>query len=245
MQIEPCDWTALADLYLAANSGGMLPGLAHNLNNCSHVLDLQLELLLNKMNAGPQPPDELEKRVRRIATASKDLQHILENIGQRLFFTQKDQVQVNMPFFLKWLIAHWKHDLFFKHKIETEIHVDDACPNLDLPPILLTLCLEEPLKNAIEACRDQDQDGTYGFAISCTCHGEGIRIMIAAPTGLAPAGDPFLPGASTKKGRLGMGLSLVRHFSTVAGWQASLTPQENGTKYVLDIPSIRTTANWA
>jgi signal transduction histidine kinase len=245
MQIEPRDWTALADLYLAANSGGMLPGLAHNLNNCSHVLDLQLELLLNKMCSGTQLPEELEKRVRRIATASKDLQHILENVGQRLFFTQKDQIQVNMPFFLKWLIAHWKHDLFFKHKVDTEIHVDEACPNLDLPPILLTLCLEEPLKNAIEACRDQDPDGTYDFTLSCTCQGEGIRVEIAAPAGLDPARDPFLPGTSTKEGRLGMGLSLVRHFSTIAGWQASLTPQGNGTRFALEISSIRTTAHWA
>jgi hypothetical protein len=243
MRIEPHQWVAFADLYLAANSGGFLPGMAHNLNNSCHVMDLQLELLNTKLNGtGPEFPPDLEKRIKRISSASKDHLHILENIGNRFFFTQKEQVQINPLSYLQWLIAHWRHDLFFKHRIEIELSIAPDCPNLDLPPYFLTLCLEEPLKNANEACFESNPNGTFNYTITCAKFREGIRFELSTPSPLTLAEDPFQPGAGTKSDRLGLGLSLVSHFSGLAGWRAMLTPREQGVLYTLEIPTVRSLA---
>jgi hypothetical protein len=240
MRSESPQWAALADLYLAANSGGSLPGLTHNLNNSSHVVDLQLELLQTKLSgsAAAFPPD-LEKRINRISSASKDLLHLLENIGHRFFFTQKEQVQINLQFYLQWLIAHWRNDLFFKHRVEMELTIEPDCPNLDLPPFLLTLCLEEPLKNANEACQGSDPDGNFVYGLDCAKYEEGIRFELSSPSRLTLSEDPFEPGTSTKPDRLGLGLALVRHFSTLAGWNATLTQRDEGVRFVLEIPNVR------
>jgi signal transduction histidine kinase len=240
MHIEPGQWAALTDLYLAANSGRCFPGMTHNLNNSSHVMDLQLELLQTKMgSSGTAPPPDLGKRIQQISSASKDLLRILENIGHRFLFTQKEKVQIEPQFFLQWLVAFWNHDLFFKHRVELELNMAPDCPTLDLPPFLLTLCLEEPLKNAIESCRKADPDSTSLFTLKCAEHGEGIRFQLLSPSRLTITEDPFLPGSSTKEGHLGLGLALVRHFSTLSGWNAELTQLEEGVLYSLEIPTVK------
>jgi hypothetical protein len=240
MRIESQQWIAFADLYLAANAGGVLPGMAHNLNNSSHVMDLQFELLHSKLQGtGPECPSDLEKRFKRISSASNDLLHILENIGHRFFFIQKEQVQINLQTYLKWLIAFWRHDLFFKHRVEIELSIAPDCPNLDLPPFLLTLCLEEPLKNANEACHESNPDGTHAYTLTCVKHLAGVRFELTSPSKLNLADDPFQPGVGTKPDRLGLGLSLVNHFSGLAGWKAILSPQEQGVLFTLEIPTVR------
>ncbi|MFP4070759.1 MAG: hypothetical protein ACLFTB_01805 [Desulfovibrionales bacterium] len=240
MNISPAQWDGLADLYLEATSGSFLPGIVHNLNNFGHVMDLQLELLQTKL---PQIQSgrfgDLDTRFQRIATASKDLLMVMETVGNRFFFTQKERVHINIEQYFDWLMSFWKNNLFFKHKIDLHFLLDQNCPNLNAVPFVLTLCIEEGLKNGIEACQEYSTENAT-LDIVVRPDKDAVRIGLTTPGSLKLDDDPFAPGTTTKPGRLGLGLSIAAHFAKKVHWDVTLDSHGSETVYTLRIPDCNT-----
>ncbi|MFW6324687.1 MAG: hypothetical protein ACOC0U_06435 [Desulfovibrionales bacterium] len=241
MKVDDLPWDGIRDLYLEANAGSILPGFIHNLNNSTHAVDLQLELLQTKIpriEAGSFP--EAAKKLSRIAQSSKDLLSLIDCVSNRFLFTQNDNLQIDLESYFPWFFSYWRNNLFYKHRIDVDFTLEPDCPNLDTPPFILTLCLEEAWKNAVEDCRLQNQEGHYRIGLTVQPFAQGVHIDLTSPTVLSADKDPFEAGFTTKQGRLGYGLPLIRHYADLAGWDVSLVPTPEGTVFCLQIPDKRT-----
>jgi signal transduction histidine kinase len=112
-------------------------------------------------------------------------------------------------------------------------------PTVNGDAALLRCSVRNVLANAIEAMpsggtlRLESRDGPNGR----------IEVLVAdSGPGLPPqlAESPFKPFRSTKPGRVGLGLSVVRRVLELHGGEAVLRPGGNGgTEVLLEIPAVR------
>lgn len=241
MNFSSEDWPQLIEHYAQANSGSFLPGLAHNLNNCGHIIDLQLELLWSKFPDSTANTEDLKKRLSRIESASKELLAQLECVSHRFVYLQKDNLQLDLATFFDWLARFWRNHLFFKHKITPNFTVSPGCPNLDLPPFLLTFALEEAIKNGIEMNQHRDADGPLVFKALAKPLKTGVVITLITPNH-SSSGQTSIEAQATppQAGCLGFGMSLVRHCAELVGWKVSTRAENSDFIFDLEIPSMKT-----
>jgi hypothetical protein len=247
MVINKHNWFALAKHYLQATAGELLSGTIHNINNHLHVLDMQVELLNNKMDSIQAGETQgLEKRLTRLSQASKGISDLIQETGKRQFYLQTESSQVDISEFLHWQYNFWGNNLFFKHHINLELDIASESPSsLQMPPCLLTFCIEQALKNALEACT-ADNAETLELRIAVQPYHSGLSITLFSPTELpqneeSSSLDPWEPGSSSKPGHLGLGLPLINHCAQAAGWECELScfaPKQ--TQFILSIPNLKT-----
>lgn len=243
MTITESQYPALARQYLFATAGTLLPGLVHNLNNYLQVLDMQLELI-NRKDQGNMGPagSNLSNSLDRLAKSVSGLSDQLQSTDTRTFYCSEEQTQINLDAYLQWLDSFWGNNLFFKHHIDFQIKVQPDIPSLEVPPFYLTLCLEEPLKNAVEALRETEPETSVAIRLEATAQGEGVLFKLISPGRIKEGIDPWQEGATTKATHMGYGLNLVAHFSEKLGWSSSLNQSDSETTYSLTVPSVRTLA---
>ena len=239
------NWYNWALFYLNSNFGNLLPGIAHNLQNTVHSYSMQLELWDQKLeqNALTETSD-ISKAVRRFHTTTNELSDFCDQLEQRIFYIQNNFTAVYLQDFINWQRAYWINNLFFKHYIDMSVMIDEKTPNiLEIPPIILTLIIEESLKNAIEGCFAIDPKGHFDIELKLSPFEQGLKIVIASPTKLQNSISPWEKGSSTKQFNFGMGLPLADYFARLAGWQCSLQEADDSTYFILEIPSLKFAVN--
>jgi hypothetical protein len=239
---SPDECIRLARTYAKANAGGLLPGVVHNLQNTVHATIMQLDLWKQHLELAPKPEQGvLQKTLSRLQAATQDQIRFCQDLEQRALFLREAETPVEVHLFCDWLRRFWINDLFFKHHIALDLEVAPEAPaTLNLPPLLLTLCLEEPLKNAIEECLLRDRQGQFAFSLQVHPCGSGALFSLHAETALPQDLDPWQEGATTKAGHLGLGLSLVGFVCSLVGWSCSLEEQGGQSVYSLKLPEART-----
>ncbi|MFN2267905.1 MAG: hypothetical protein ABR533_06480 [Desulfonatronovibrio sp.] len=144
MKLTSKRYMALAEMYLMDGLGRKVNGLIHNLNNQIHVVDMQMSMLVAKAgNTGDQPLAAFEGKLAKSAKGMSRIVKALQNNGQCSFYAQKEPAQINIADFLAWLMQFWENDLFFKHKVSSEVNVKEGSLNLLVSPFHLTVCLEQ------------------------------------------------------------------------------------------------------
>ena len=235
-------WVILGHQYLQATAGSFLSGVTHNLNNAVHIIDLQLELLQRKLSAHVDR-GQVESRLERMGQASHSMGDQLYHLRHRFFYTQVEATQIDFPQYLEWIDTFWNNNLFYKHNIQLEQEIAPEVPNLELPPFFLTLCMEEPLKNAVRACRTADLEKEHTLHLSVQPWRSGVRIILDSYEPLPESLELWDEGVSTYIGRQGLGLPLVKHLSRAIDWEVALYPSEQGgARFELCIPEMQTPA---
>ncbi len=235
------DWMNLARTYLFANAGRQLPGMTHNANNFCHVLEMQLELFQGKINRQPDmQAAELLPKCTRLSQAVGKLAEILRDNEQFSFFTDEAVTMIDVRQFMDWVDRFWTNNLFYKHKVVKDIVCPDTIPTLRLPPIILTLAVDESLKNAIEACKIKDPGGQHHMHMEFAPHEKGASFTLTSPTTFPDALNPWEEAATNKPDHLGLGLPMVKFFAHQAGWRVDLTTNGEETTFRLEIPEQRT-----
>jgi hypothetical protein len=232
------DWINLARMYARANGGGLLGGMVHNLQNTVHASIMQLELWNNQVEQGSDPDTGmLHKSLSRLQSTAQTQVQFCKDIEQRSFYLQEKEVPVHIPSFCHWLHRFWINNLFYKHHISLSISQDtDRIEHIILPPLLLTLCLEEPLKNSLEHCLGQDPKGSFQFNLQLSHGPETIVFTLTTETSLPTGIDPWQRGGTTKAGHLGLGLPLVGSLCEMSGWSCSLSGTKQSTRFSLELP---------
>ncbi|MFP4392976.1 MAG: hypothetical protein ACOC43_06085 [Desulfohalobiaceae bacterium] len=225
--------------YLSQNVGEMLPGLSHNLQNFVHTLKMQLELWEQRSRqAGDQMQAHTPKGLGRLQMTSQELGNFCQLMEQRSKYTALDKSPVDLEGFCCWLRDFWKNNLFFKHQVQLELYSDRISGlNLLLPPYALTMCLEEGLKNAIQACEQDNPEGDFQFKLQIEKNHQAVVLEFLAPSKLPPGLDPWERGSSNKKGHLGLGLFLVQYLCRTLNWSSSLVNHQDQSLFRLQIPS--------
>jgi signal transduction histidine kinase len=231
------EWRILARTYLAANAGRQLPGMTHNANNFCHVLEMQLELFQSKIQRDPAlAAGELAPKFSRLTQAVDKLTSMLKDNEQHTFYTEENPTLLDIPHFVAWLNRFWTCNMFFKHKLTKNIICPDDLPALHLPPFILTLSLDEALKNAIEACTDNDPQAHQEITLEITPHVRGAAFILISPSMLPKNLDPWAEGSTSKPNHLGLGLPMVKALAEEVGWSVYLTTEGETTTFRLEIP---------
>ncbi|MFO8032921.1 MAG: hypothetical protein R6U22_10285 [Desulfohalobiaceae bacterium] len=225
--------------YLLKNAGEMLPGLSHNLQNYVHAFRMQLELWEQRSQQGSdQLLAQSPKAMGRLQQTSQDLGSFCELLEQRSFYTALDKSPVHLERFCSWLRDFWKHNLFFKHQIQLELYTEGISGlSLLLPPYALTMCLEEVLKNALQACALDNPQGEFQFRLQAEKQEQAVLINLISPTQPPQDLDPWEAGSSSKNGHLGLGLYLVQYLCRTQNWSCSLESNQQQTCFSLQIPT--------
>ncbi len=231
------EWTILARTYLAANSGRQILGMTHNANNFCHVLEMQLELFRNKIKRQPTlEAGELVPKFSRLTQAVEKLAAILKDNELHTFYTEEETMLIDVVPFIEWFTRFWNNNLFFKHKITTTITCADNLPPLKLPPFVLTLCLDEALKNVVEACSLKNPKEQHGCSLDVQPQGRGVVFSLTSPTPCPTAFDPWAEGTTSQPDHLGLGLPMARALAENEGWHLALTGDAETTTFQLKIP---------
>jgi hypothetical protein len=235
------DWMNLARTYLSANAGRQIPGMTHNANNFCHVLEMQLELFQGKINRQPDMlAAELLPKCTRLSQAVGKLAEILKDNEQLSFFTDEGVAMIDLSQFMDWVDRFWTNNLFYKHKLVKTLTCEESVPTLQLPPFILTLAIDEALKNAIEACKIKNPGGPHNVHMGIAPHKKGAVLTLTSPTTFPNDLDPWQEYATTQPDHLGLGLPMVRFLADQAGWQVDLATDGEKTTFRLEIPEQRT-----
>jgi hypothetical protein len=235
------EWHILARTYLMANAGRQIPGMTHNANNFCHVLEMQLELFQNKIKRDPTiAAKELAPKFSRLTQAVDRLTSMLKDNELHTFYTEENINVIDIPPFIAWLNRFWTSNLFFKHKLTKDIICADNLPALKIPPYILTLSMDEALKNAVEACAARSPKTQQPITLEVAPHAQGVAFMLTSPTGIKENFDPWLEGSTTKPGHLGLGLPMVKALAEQVGWSVDLVTDGEKTTFRLAIPEQKT-----
>ncbi|WP_028575637.1 hypothetical protein [Desulfonatronovibrio hydrogenovorans] len=239
MKLTNEQYMALAEMYLMAGQGGKINGLIHNLNNFIHVVDMQLSMLVAKSGSSPKEPlGKFQDKLSRSAGGTAKMVAALHKNGQCAFYSQKSPVQINVAEYIGWLIEFWENDLYFKHKItcEQDTGADDI--NILVPAFHLTLCLEQGIRNAVEAYQEMDGSRESRIVIRAALQGEGIDLSVSSRTRM-PDLDPWLEGSSSKPEHLGMGLPVSAYAAGLLGWKLDLQTGNEEVTFKVSIPKLK------
>lgn len=237
-------WQELIVLYLEGTSGSLLGGIVHNLNNYVHSFRLQSELFAQKIEKGKiDDPEQCKVLAQRISHGASELADFSHTLERRTYFLNPDLLEINVKDFFDWLAAYWINHLFFKHKIELNLFIDEQLPYfIQVPGQAFTFCLEEGLKNAITAClaKSKQDEGGKDFCLELqarTKEPAQVEFSLVSPTTLPENLDPWAEGSTTQTGRLGLGLPLVNLTCQKLNWNCSLQSNGQKTVYTLLITS--------
>lgn len=177
-------------------AGAKLNGIVHNLNNPVHALTMQAELLqktLEKANLEALRPNLLEKcaRLHRIA---RELKSHLEVLFWRDAYVNPDRQLLDPVHFGTWLLQFWQGDQRFKHKISPTLCTDPPPPHVQTIPLVLTWCLEEPLRALLNALNSPDIQGAQELILELgPLPGSGLMVHLASMPQTGGSGSVHAP----------------------------------------------------
>ena len=243
LQVLKAHWQTWVLSILNQNTGGLLGGLVHNLHNHAHTLSMQAEMWEHSLSKAPDAPaSSLQRSFQRIQTLSSEFSGECRTLSERTHLQSFEPALLPVHNTLEWLKKFWVHNLFFKHHVQFMIQQDKQVPQaVTLPPAPFVFCLEEGLKNALEALPPEaahtGQPSPLHLDILMTS--SGMDFELTSPTSLTTSLDPWQPGVSSKTGHLGLGLPLLWICCEHMGWQCDLQGDPKSTTLRLVIPADR------
>ncbi len=238
-------------------AGRFVQGFVHNTNGPLQNLSMLSEMLLSglelqekifKQNAGENPQwDEILAKQRKRVTQLRDqifclagdLRHFMQ-----VYEIERSGNQIDINALLTRILAVLKADLFFKHKVTTELRLSKNLPQIRIPGRNLIPALFHLFNNAITAMKDSPRKE---FTVE-TLAGEGCIIVRIMDTGCGLCGcnepeslfrifESKWPDESeeSKELHLGFGLYAARELLAPFGCSIVLECAEETTTAVLRI----------
>lgn len=135
----------LAQECSARTAGFMLGGIVHNLNNPTHALAMQSELLARAFGRGGLAPKKLLVKCERLKNVGEDLKSQLDILAWRNAYAASVAELLDPMHFTDWFLRFWRNNLFFKHSIAVDLKIDPPPPHVKIIPVALLWLLEEPV----------------------------------------------------------------------------------------------------
>lgn len=165
-------------------TGNMLGGIVHNLNNPTHALAMQAELLVNNLKKKPDKVDAsaLQKKCERLRFVGEEFKGQLDVLTWRHSYTVATPELLDPVHFGTWLLQFWRNNLFFKHSVTVDLESDPPPPHVQVVPLALLWSLEEPLHSMAEAFGHGQSRTEFGMRFEIrdiASQGVQFRIVIS------------------------------------------------------------------
>jgi signal transduction histidine kinase len=251
---------ALMEKDLLSQTSGLIRGLIHNINGPLHNLSMLGEMLINGheqldrlldeqgiqlgesgLSLRVKQRDRLQRFMQQISALSEMLQDF--SIIQELMTGSTD---VDITFVLNKLAKVFRADLFFKHRVEVTLKLEENLPPVNIPGGALVPSLMHLIRNALLALSEASDKK---LCIECSRNESLIRIAIR-DTGIGF--DPlhaerlfqlFYTGWPKEilerhelEGHFGLGLYVVRTLLQPYHVHLSLSREGTETVAALEIP---------
>lgn len=258
---KPADWlSVLIEKDRLSHTSRLVRGLIHNINGPLHNLSMLVEMLM----FGQEQVDKLfddadlasadqyrvlrgkqRDRLQRVMQQISSLSEMLQDFGtvQELMLGESD---VDICFVLDKLAKTFRADLFFKHRVNVTLHLEENLPPVHIPGRYLIPSLMHLIRNALLALGDASEKK---LDIACSREGQLIRVAIrdsGIGFDLQKAEDlqeAFCSGWPREvlendeiEKHFGLGLFIIRTLLHPYGVRCSLTREENETLAMLEIP---------
>lgn len=242
--------------------GRIVKGLIHNLNGPLQNLSMLGELLVKGQDQMDRlvldgMPDVSEQwaagsakqrqKLQRLTRQISDLADILRDFTL-LIETERNEAHTNLEMLIEKVVKIFRADLFFKHHVEVDLHLEGRLPNVKIKGRELAPALIHILQNAATAVRTSPVK-----KISIECHRKPDRSihLIIRDSGCGPGVEGHEPGTAGLFSRwpleilnqekdeihFGFGLFAVRHLLVPYGVDISMERQGAETVVDLRIPA--------
>lgn len=214
--------------------GTLVPGIMHEINNPLNavLMNAELGLLLLEQNGDR---DSLTKILRTIAQEAKRGGAITRSVSE---FARAGSYFPNAYGDLNEAIGQARSlagSLSHSFNVTLELQLDTTLPRFSINETAITHAVAQLIANAVQAGASSIHISTEAGADKATLkvidNGSGIP-----PQAMEYIFDPFFT-TWQDQGRLGLGLSLVRHI--IAGHHGTLSVQgqpEGGTCFIIQLP---------
>ncbi len=259
--VDQSTWlAALMEKDRLGHTSRLIRGLIHNINGPLHNLSMLGEMLLHGQDQldvffeeqGTQrgvecaslrtkQRDRLRRVMEQIALLSEMLQDF--SVVHELLFGTSD---VDISFVLEKTAKAFRSDLFFKHRVELTLRLEENLPPVHIPGRALVPALMHLIRNALLALTSVEE---RRLTVESSREGSLIRVVIR-DTGIGF--DPrsveelcrlFHSGwprevleSDDMESHFGFGLFAVQSLLHPYGVRLSLTREEGETVAVLEIP---------
>ncbi len=240
--------------------GEMIQGVLHNINGPLQNIFMASELLKDQLIhhkeflsscglADNKVLEDVEKQLARIGHIQEgayNLSNITQNLIQGMQI-QGGEIKTDLNLAIKKLVDFFQNNLFFKHRIEVILDLQESLPRVDLPISDFWQSAAHIIKNAIEAM--ENIEGERKLTIR-TYMRDGNVVVSFADTGVGIPEEVkdkiFNLHYTTKKvsGKengdlsqpLGLGLYCARHLMSRHGVDIRLNTEGGKTEFSLIIP---------
>jgi len=237
-----------AERYRHSETGRLVKGIVHNMNNLIHTLSMQIELLKRRMvnlssigepDKFQQEKDRCMVKIDEVAGELARLNDLIANIISKGIH---DQSQVPGPVDLNELLSEELSlryaDMFYKHKVEKQIDLAPGLPAVYGFHVDYAQALGAVIQNGLEA---MDASERRQLHIS-TSQDNGRVVVSVRDTGCGLPPEPqriFEPLFTTKdtaNGHAGLGLYLARTLLASYGGEVTAEAGPEGTTVRVSVP---------
>ncbi len=169
-------------------AGSMLDGIVHNLNNPTHALSMQGELLAKslKKDIATEDVSTLENKFERLRHVGEEFRSQLEVLTWRNTYCKPGVELVDPVHFGTWFLQFWRNNLFFKHNMTVDLETDPPPPHVQLIPLALVWSLEEPLYAMTRTVNNGHVQTEFGMRFEIrrvASAGLFFRMMVSSASG--------------------------------------------------------------
>jgi signal transduction histidine kinase len=144
----------LAELYRLVTLGKLIQGLVHNLNGPLQNLGMDMEMLEHTLKTdGRMPPDLTDPMVHRLQRMEGEFDHInllIRSVSSRASLEGDVLEYGDLKVFLEEELSLLNANLYFKHNVQKEVHLEEDLPALNMLPQMVTLSLGWFIQSLVE-----------------------------------------------------------------------------------------------
>jgi len=240
--------------------GEMIQGVLHNINGPLQNIFMASELLKDQLLhhkkflcssglADNKVIEDVEKQLARIGHIQEgayNLSNLTQNLIQGMQI-QRGEIKTDLNLAIKKLIEFFQNNLFFKHRIEVVLDLEESLPRVNVPISDFWQSAAHIIKNAIEAMENAEGDRVLTIktvlengkvVVSFRDTGVGIPEEVREKifnlyytTKKSPNennGDPAEP--------LGLGLYCAKHLMSRHGADIKVESRDGWTEFSMTIP---------
>jgi signal transduction histidine kinase len=258
---KPFDWVpALIEKDRLTHTARLIRGLIHNINGPLHNLSMLVEMLMYGQDQVDKILSAEEIRLGEVYDSLRSkqrdrLQRVMQQISSLSEMLQDfsavhemtgGAADVDIAFVLNKLTKAFRADLFFKHRVDVNLQLEENLPPVNIPGRDLIPSLMHLIRNALLALADAPDKK---LTIECSRKDRVIRVAIRdSGIGFDPQrAEDFYhlfysgwPKETLEKDDIerhfGFGLYVVRSLLQPYGVRMSLTRQGAETVALLEIP---------
>ncbi|MFO7784304.1 MAG: hypothetical protein ACQET7_08650 [Thermodesulfobacteriota bacterium] len=181
---------AFAEVSMFTSVGKLVKGLIHNLNGPLQNLGMDMDMIRFSLGNGENPSpaviEEIQTRICRMEGEFEQINRLIRAAAARVT-TDEDDGYLSLGDFLDQEITFLNTNLYFKHRVQSEVLLEDDLPRLRALPQEVPSGLRSLLEAVTEDMERREMDA---FSLRARKHGSGIEVRVTA--GRDHLSDEFL-----------------------------------------------------